>query len=193
MLALVLSHRHKVRLVEQNVRRHQHRVREESGGDVVGVLLGLLLELGHAAQLAELGIAAQNPAQLRVLGNVALNKQDALLRVQSAGEILGQLLQRPAAQVRGILAYGDRVQVHDAVHAVIFVLHGHPVFDRAHIGAQGQVTAGLDAAEHSLFPLLIFHDKTPRICDLTPPVRRRSKRVQFAEVYSKILYHSLFV
>ena len=57
MLALVLAYGHQVRLVEQDVRRHEHRVGEEAGGDVVGVLLGLLLELGHAAELTELGAA----------------------------------------------------------------------------------------------------------------------------------------
>ena len=91
MLALVFSHGHQVCLVEQDVRRHEHRIGEETGGDVVGVLLGFLLKLGHAAELAELGAAAQHPTELCVLGDMALDKHDAFLGVQAAGNVLSQL------------------------------------------------------------------------------------------------------
>ena len=149
MLPLILTHRHQIRLVQQDIRRHQNGVSEQAGGDVVRVLLGLLLELGHAAQLAELGVAAQNPAQLRMLGHMALDEHDVFLRVQSAGDILGQLVHAAAAQGGGVLPHGDGVHIHDAVQAVILVLQGHPIADGTHIGAEGQLTAGLDAAEYS--------------------------------------------
>ena len=166
MLPLILPYRHQVRLVEQNVRRHQHGVSKEAGSDVVCVLLGLLLELRHAAQLTELGIAAQNPAQLRVLGHMALDEHDVLLRVQAAGDILGQLGHGTAAQFRRILADGNGMHIHDAVNAVIFILKSHPVLDRAHIRAERQFTAGLDTTENPLFPYFVFHASTPHPCIL---------------------------
>ena len=150
MLLLVLTHRDQVGLVEQDVRRHQHRVGEQAGGDVVGVLFGLVLELGHAGQLPKLGVAAQHPGQLGVLGHVALDEDDAPDRVQAAGDILGQLLQGAPAQQGRVLADGDGVHVHDAVDAVVLILKGDPVLDGSHIRAQGQIAAGLDAAEDAL-------------------------------------------
>ena len=66
VVLLVLARRGRVGLVEQDVRRHQHRVGEQAGGDVVGVLFGLVLELGHAGQLPKLGVAAQHPGQLHL-------------------------------------------------------------------------------------------------------------------------------
>ena len=154
MLALILSHRHQIRLIQQDVRRHQHRVGEQSGGDIVRVLSSLGLELGHAAQLAELGIAAQDPAQLRMLGHMALNKHDVFLGIQTTGNILGQLVDAAPAQGGGILPHGDGMHVHNAVQAVVLILQVHPVFDGTHIGAQRQLSGGLDAAENSLFALI---------------------------------------
>ena len=61
MLALVNAHWHKVRLVEQDIRRHQRRIGEETAVDVLAVLGGLVLKLRHARQLAELRIAVKNP------------------------------------------------------------------------------------------------------------------------------------
>ena len=109
------------------------------------MLGGLGLELRHAAQLAELGIAPQDPAQLRMLGHVALDKHDVLLRIQAAGDILSQLINAALAQRGGILPHGDSVHVHDAVQTVILVLQRHPVFDCAHIRAQRQIAARLNA------------------------------------------------
>ena len=115
------------------------------------MFLRLILKLGHAAQFTKLGIAAQNPAQLRVLRHVALNKHDILFGVKTAGDILRQLLETAAAQVGRYLTDGDGVHIHDAVQALIFILQGHPVLNGAHIRAQGQFAAGFDTAENSLF------------------------------------------
>ena len=43
-----------------------------------GMLCGFVLELRHAGKLSELGVAVENPGQLRVGGHVALNKKDRL-------------------------------------------------------------------------------------------------------------------
>lgn len=71
--------------------------------------------------------------------------------------------QEAAAQVGGILAHGDGVHIHDAVQAVVLILQAHPVLDGAHVGAERQLAAGLDAAENSLFGRSIcFHNGFPR-------------------------------
>ena len=54
MLFLVGADRHVIRVVEQDIGRHQARVGEQAGVDVVGVLCGFILELRHAGELAEL-------------------------------------------------------------------------------------------------------------------------------------------
>ena len=149
MLLLILSYGHQVRLVQQNVCRHKAGIGEEAAVDVVGVLGGLILELGHTAQFSKHGVALQHPAQLRMLVHMALNKEGVLLRVQATGNVLGQLLQCPAPQVCRVLPDGDGVKVCHKVKAVIFLCPLGPVFHGTQITAQGQVSGGLDAGEHS--------------------------------------------
>ncbi len=55
----------------------------------------LVAELVHALQAPELGDAAQQPAQLGVLGHVALAEEDAALGVEARGEQhRGEVVQR---------------------------------------------------------------------------------------------------
>ena len=151
VLLLVAAHGDEVGLVQQNIGGHQGGIGEQTAVDVVGILGGFVLELGHAGQFAEHGIAVQHPAQLRVGGDVGLDEQRILLGVQSAGDILGQLLQRAAAQLDGVLPHGDRVHVCHKVVVIKFIGALHPVFDGPQIRSQGQIAAGLDAGEHYLF------------------------------------------
>ena len=75
VLALVLPDRHLVGLVEQDVGGHQHRVGEQPDvGALRAHLGGLVLELGHPLGLPEPGQAAEDPAQLGVLGHVGLQE-----------------------------------------------------------------------------------------------------------------------
>ena len=64
MLLLILPDRHEVGLIKQNVARHQGRVGEQTRVDIVSVFLRFVLELGHARQLAELGVAVEQPRDL---------------------------------------------------------------------------------------------------------------------------------
>ena len=164
MLLLILAHRHQIRLIQQNVRRHQHGVGKQARCNVIGMLLGLGLKLGHAAEFTELGIAAQYPAQLRVLGHMALDEHDILLGVQTAGNILCQLVDAALAQQGRLLTDGNGVHIHDAVQAVKLILQCHPILDGTHIRAQCQFTGGLDAAENPLF--LLFHNNDLAFCCL---------------------------
>ena len=156
MLHLIRAHGHQIRLVQQNIRRHQHRIGKQACRDIIRMLLRLILELRHASQLAELGIAAQHPAELRMLGYMALDKHDILFRIQAAGDILRQLRNGPAAQIRRVLPDRNGVHIHNAEQAVIFVLQRRPVLDGAHIGTQGQLSAGLNAGKNTL---LCVHEK----------------------------------
>ena len=81
-------------------------------------------------------------------GDVGLNEQRVLLRIKAAGDILRKLLKSPAAQVSGILARGQRVKIGHEVIAVELLGALGPVFDGAEIGAEGEVSGGLDAGEH---------------------------------------------
>ena len=61
VLLLVDAHGHHVGLVKQDIRGHEDGIGEKAGVDVVGVLLGLILELGHAGQLAKAREAVEQP------------------------------------------------------------------------------------------------------------------------------------
>ena len=168
MLLLILADRDKIGLIDQNVRRHQHRIGEETRGDVVGVLLRFHLELRHAAQLAELCVAAEHPGKLCVGGHVRLDEHDVLLRIESAGNILRQLLEAAATKVGRNLPDRDCVHIDDAVDAVIFVLKGDPVFDRAHIGAKRQIAARLNTGKNAFFRV---HGETLFIFFIVDPMK----------------------
>ena len=151
MLLLIVSHRDKVRLVEEDIRRHESGVSEQTAVDVFRVLGGLILKLGHPAELAEHSIAVEDPAQLRMLVNMGLNEESVLLRIQAAGNILSQLLQGPPPQSRRLLPHCDGVHIGHKIVAVELLGPGAPVTDGPQIVAQMQVSAGLDAGEHDFF------------------------------------------
>ena len=142
MLGLVLAHGN---VINQDIRRHQHRVGEQAAVDVVGVLGALVLELGHAGQLAELGVAGQHPRKLCMRRHMALHEQNVLLRVDAHGQQQGGQLTGAAAQVGRHLAHGQAMQVGHHVQAVIVRLQQCPVAHRADIVAQGGRAGGLDA------------------------------------------------
>ena len=114
----------------------------------------LVLELGHAAQFAEHGIAVQNPAQLGVLVHMGLDEQGVLLRIQAAGNVLSQLLQGTAAQICGSLADSNGVQVSHEIEALIQIRSCAPVLDGSEVVSDGEVSRGLNAREN--YFLIVF-------------------------------------
>lgn len=72
--------------------------------------------------------------------HVRLNEDSAFLRVDAAGQIQRQGVQRRLTQLLRILAHGDGVLVHDAIDAVVIVLHVYPLTQRTHVVANGQFT-----------------------------------------------------
>ena len=130
------------------------------------MLLGFILELGHAGKLPELGVAVQKPGQLRVGVHVALDKEQAFVQVDAAGQHQRVGREGVGLELLRVLADSDGVLVDDAVGAVVLVLQRAPVFDRTQVVAQGECAAGrLDAGD--LFALrfdfgvggeiLVFH------------------------------------
>ena len=163
MLFLVRADRDEAGLVQQDVRGHQDRIGKQAGVDVVGVLGGLVLELGHPVQFAHVGETVQDPGQFRVGADMALAVQKGLFGVDSAGQVQRGKLQAAPAELRRILADGDGVLIHHAVDAVVLILERGEAGKGADIVAQGQGAAGLDAGENDLFFVLGFHLKTSRV------------------------------
>ena len=120
----------------------------QAGIDVISMLGGLVLVLGHALQFAHVGVAVQDPAKLGMAADVALAVDDVLLGIQAAGHVGGGNLQAALAQLSGILADGDGVHIHHAVDAVVLILQKGKVPQRADIVAQRQGAGGLNAGEH---------------------------------------------
>ena len=151
VLPLVLADRHLVGLVEQDVGGLQHRVAEQPEAGLLGAALGrLVLELGHPAQLAEPGQAAEHPGQLGVLRHVALHEHHAAVRVEPGREQLGGGHPGPLPQPGRVLRHGDRVQVHHAVERLVRLLERHPLAQRAQVVAEVEGVGGrLDAGEHA--------------------------------------------
>lgn len=122
MLLLVNSHGHCVRLIQKYIGSHQYGVGKQARVDVFGVLLRFVLKLGHAAELTELGVAGQYPAQLSVSGIVSLNKHYGLIGIDSDSKQKRIALLYLSAELYGILPYGNGVKVNYAVGAVILIL-----------------------------------------------------------------------
>ena len=93
--------------------------------------------------------------------HMGLDKEHVLLRVQTAGDIDGQLGQGVAAQIRRHLPHRDGVHIRQHIVAVIFIGQSRPVADGAQIGAQSQIAGGLNTAENPLLLYFICHGKTP--------------------------------
>ena len=146
MLPLVVAHRYAVDVVEEDVRRHQRGVGEEPGGHAVAVL-GLLLELGHAAQLAEGDGALDEPRQLGVLVDVALDEERADVGIEAHRHERPEQLQGQRPELGGIVAHGERVQVDHAVQRVELVLVGDPVTEGAHVVAERHRAGRFDPRE----------------------------------------------
>ena len=65
-----------------------------------------ILELGHAGQLTEKGVAGQDPAKFSVVVHMALDEHKALLRVNAAGQQQCKRFQALFTQLRRFLPHG---------------------------------------------------------------------------------------
>ena len=116
VLALVVADRHLVGAVGEHVGGLQHRVEEERRRDELALALaGLLLELGHAVEVAVGGDRGEQPGELGVLADVGLAEEDAALGVEPGGEQDRGRVVEALAQLGRVVGDRDRVQVDDAV------------------------------------------------------------------------------
>ena len=85
-----------------------------------------------------------------MLGDLALVEDDVLLRIDAAGDERRGHLADVARQLGRVLPDRDRVQVDDAIDAVVAVLQLHEFLDGAEIIAEMQVSGRLHAGKHTL-------------------------------------------
>ena len=156
VLALIHANRNEIGLVQQNVCRHQNRIGKQTDIDVVRMLGGFVLELGHAGSLAEHGEAVEHPRQLRMRGHMALDEQNALFRVQTAGNVLRDQFKRCTAKRRRLLPDRNGVLIDHAVNAVVLLLQDWEIADSTQIVTQRQLAGRLHAGENR-FLLVIAH------------------------------------
>jgi hypothetical protein len=145
--ALVGPHGDLVGPVGQDVRGLEHRVEEQARGDEGPLLLGLLLELGHPAQLPECRDAGQHPTQLGVLPDVRLPEEDAPAGVEAGGQEEGRGVVEAFPEVAGVVRHRDGVKVDDAVDGLGAVLALHVLPDGPDVVAEVLPAGRLDARE----------------------------------------------
>ncbi len=115
----------------------------------------LLLELRHAAQLAERRNAVEDPRQLGVRAHVALHEQQRAVLVEAGrhehrGDVAGQPL-----ELGRVPGGRERVQVDDAEDRLVGIGRGgagrglrvDPAGDRAEVVAQLELAGGFDPGE----------------------------------------------
>jgi hypothetical protein len=153
VLLLVLAHRDPVGAVEDDVRGLQHRVGEQPGVHVVGLVLALVLELRHTVQVAQRRQAREHPGELGVLRHVGLHEHRGALRIHARREHSDRHFADGAPQRVGIRTLRQRVEVHDAEERLVLLLQPDPVDQGAEVVADVQVSGRLDAghdARHGL-------------------------------------------
>ena len=148
VLTLVVAHGDLLGVVEQDVSRHESRIGEQPGGDELGLaFVGLVLELGHPAQLAVGHHALHDPRQFGVFVYVALHENRRHIGVESDGEeCRGELDGLSTDDAR---TFRDRegMEIDDPVEDVLVVLTGDPVGECAEIVPEVDGSRRLDAGE----------------------------------------------
>ncbi len=80
-------------------------------------------------------------------GHLGLVEDDVLVRVQAAGDERRRQLTDVPAQGLRLLRHRDRMHVHDAVKAVVRVLHIDKALDGAEIITEMKIAGGLHAGK----------------------------------------------
>ena len=121
VLALVVADGDLLGLVQKDVRCHEDGVGEQAHA-VALLALGLLLEGDHARELAVGSDALEQPVELCVVGDLALDEDRADLGVEARGEVAREQVRRVLTQGVRLDVQGERVQIHDAVVRVAVLL-----------------------------------------------------------------------
>jgi hypothetical protein len=170
VLDLVLAHGHEVRVVREDVGRHEDRVGEQAHvgleplGELVLVAVGAF-EQPHARH------AGQEPRQLADLLHVALAEEDGALGVEAQRQVGQRHVAHGLAQLLGLARRSQRVVVRDEVVPAQpgALLQGDVLPDGAEVVAEVRSAAGLDAGEHGL------HGRRRRYPRRGEPGKRRAE------------------
>ena len=155
MLLLIVTHRNDVRIIQQNVGSHQHRIGEQTSRCRL-FILAFILELGHSGQLAGIGLAGQHPSQFCVTRNIRLHENDGFLWIDSYRQIQGSHIQNMLPQGFRILRHGDGMLVHDTVNAFMIILQLYELLQCTQIISQVNVSCRLYAGKNSFHTLFSF-------------------------------------
>ncbi len=147
VLGLVLAHRHLVGPVQQDVGRHQDRVAEQPGRDR-SIRCDLSLNWVIRSSSPSGATVVSSHIELGVLRHVATARRAPRASGSSPAASSPIAISR-VRSARAAWSYWPvmRVQVHDAVEAVVAILQRDPVLDRAQPVADVQFAGGLDAGE----------------------------------------------
>jgi len=165
VLHLILADRHELGLVEHDVGGLQDRVLEQAGVDVLGLRLGLVLELCHALEVAEPGDVGQNPRKLGVLGDHRLKEQERPVRIDAERDEVDHHLGDALRHLLRVVVLREGVIVDDAEHAAVLVLQRHPVAHGAEVVAEMELPRWLDPREDRFIDVLCTCGKNTRQLD----------------------------
>jgi len=150
VLALVVADRDLIGVVEQDVGGLQSGVGEEPAADEVLLAFGrLVLELCHPRQLAKTDGALHDPAQLVVLGHMALDEHSCDFWVEAHCEEHGGQLNRSLTDDPWFVGHGERMQVDDAVERIVAMLSSDPGLQRTEVVPEVDITRRLHARQHA--------------------------------------------
>ncbi len=146
VLLLIFADRHDVAVIDQNVSRHQDRIREKPRGsaqaarDLVFVRMGAL-EQSHRRD------GGQNPGQLSDLRHIGLAKERRSFRIEPAGEKIDGHAPAIFPQRRRILQAGEGMIIGDKIKRVAFGLERDRRPHHAEIISDVENAAGLNAGK----------------------------------------------
>lgn len=156
VLDLVAPDRHLVRVEDQDIGRHQHRIHEQACGNAGILVLAIGAVPVHrrlvgmrAIEDALAGHAGQQPHQLGGLGHIGLPVEPHLVRVQAAGQPGGGDFQCRTLRACRVLRLDQAMQIGQEIEALRIGactgLDGRA--DRTHVIAQMRGAGGGDAGK----------------------------------------------
>ena len=153
VLLLVLAHRHDVRVEEQDVRGHQHRIGEQAVIDRAFVAIRQLRDLVLVAvttpQQAHWRDRRKHPRELGDFSHVGLPPKNAAGGIEAAREEIQRDIERELPALRGVRERRHRVVVRDEIERLALLLELDGGQHRPEVVAQMQRARGLDAGQNS--------------------------------------------
>ncbi len=143
MLFLVLTHRYLVRLIEKDIRRHEHRIRKKA---VTGInSLGNLIFEGVAPfHEPHWGNGWQYPGQFTHLGNIRLYPECAFVWVKAQSQKISCSFQGTRGKFLPVMNRGEGMQINDKNIEIRTFHVGNHGFHHSEIIANMELTGGLD-------------------------------------------------